>query len=244
MSKVILVTGSSRGIGKAIAELAHKNGYTVIVHGKTDSAKLNELNKKLSGSKKLVFDVASKEATSSAIKSLDVVVDVLINNAGVALNFINDLQESDDEKALTEYKVNILGIIHCTQSVLPGMLKKGKGSVINIASIKGRSQLTTLSSLTYGSTKAGVIAITKALAKVYSPYGVRFNVVSPGYVETDQASTWNKETFKRIGEGTIFGRMAKPEEIAKSVLFLASDDSSYTTGSELLVDGGYAIKGK
>ena len=239
--KTILITGSSRGIGKAIAELAHKQGYTVVVHGKTDSEELKLIHTQLKGSQKVVFDVADKEATQNAIKKIGH-IDALVNNAGIARNFIKDVAEVDDDKAIEEYKVNVLGAIHCIQAVLPNMLEKGAGSVVNISSIKGYANLATMSTLTYAPAKAGVISITKALAKSYP--AVRFNVVAPGYVETDQVNDWNEETFSRINNGTILGRIAKPEEIAPLVMFLISDDASYITGSEYLADGGYSIKGK
>ena len=143
---------------------------------------------------------------------------------------------------MEEYKVNVLGTLHCIQAVLPKMLEVGDGSVINISSIKGYSNLATMSTLTYASTKAGIISITKALAKVYPT--VRFNVVAPGYVETDQVNDWNQDTFDRINNGTVLGRIAKPDEIAPLVMFLASDSARYITGSEFLADGGYSIKGK
>lgn len=243
--KTILVTGSSRGIGKAIAELAHKQGYKVIVHGRSDSDELTQVHNQLDGSLKTFFDIADKEATHSAIKQLIAevgTIDVLVNNAGIARNFIKDVSEVDDEKALDEYRVNVLGTLHCVQAVLPKMLEKGSGSVINVSSIKGYPNLATMSTLTYAPAKAGVISLTKALAKAYPD--VRFNAVAPGYVETDQVSDWNDETFKRINDGTILGRIAKPEEIAPIVMFLASDDASYITGSDFLADGGYSIKGK
>lgn len=239
--KTILITGSSRGIGKAIAELAHKQGYTVIVHGRTDSNELNQIHENLSGSKKTSFDVSDKQATSEAIRKLGH-IDVLVNNAGVARNFLKDVSEMDDEKALEEYKTNVLGTLHCIQAVVPSMLSNKVGSVINISSIKGQPNLATTSTLTFAATKAGIISITKALAKTYP--GIRFNTVSPGYVETDQVSDWNEETFKRISDGTILGRISKPEEIAPLVMFLASDEASYITGSDFLADGGYSIKGK
>ncbi len=243
--KTILVTGSSRGIGKAIVELAHKQGFRVIVHGKSDSEALNSVCQQLEGSLKAVFDVSDKEATHIVIgKLLDEVgtIDVLVNNAGVARNFIKDVSEVDDDKALEEYKVNVLGSLHCIQAVLPKMLEKGSGSVVNISSIKGYPNLATMSTLTYAPAKAGVISITKALAKSYP--SVRFNVVAPGYVETDQVNDWNDETFNRINNGTVLGRIAKPEEIAPLVMFLASNEAGYITGSDFLADGGYAIKGK
>lgn len=243
MQKTILITGSSRGIGKAIAELAHQRDYKVIVHGRTDSSELQAAQASLPGSVKVFFDVADKAATQKALAEIGT-VDVLVNNAGVTRNFIKDIAEVDDEKALEEYRVNVLGAIHVIQSVLPGMLQQASGSIVNTSSIKGQYNLATMSTLTYGPSKAGVISLTKALAKSYGPQGIRFNSVSPGYVETDQVKDWNEETFKRINEGTIAGRMAKPEEIAKLVLFLASDEASYITGADFLADGGYAIKGK
>lgn len=169
-------------------------------------------------------------------------IDVLVNNAGIAKNFLKDISEVDDEAAVEEYRTNVLGTIHCTQAVLPSMLKSSGCSVVNIASIKGQYNLATLSTLTFAATKASIISITKALAKSYPD--IRFNSVSPGYVETDQVSDWNEQTFERINKGTILERIAKPEEVAPLVMFLASDDSSYITGSDFLVDGGYSLKGK
>lgn len=246
--RTILITGSSRGIGKAIAQLADKQGYKVIVHGKSDpDGKLYDFSETLKDGYCLTFDVSNKEATHKAIKGfIDNVgaIDVLVNNAGVARNFLKDVADMDDDKALEEYRTNVLGTLHCVQAVLPAMLVQKSGSVINIASIKGHYNLATMSTLTYATTKAGIISLTKALAKSYGDKGVRFNSVSPGYVETDQVNDWNEETFKRINDGTILGRISKTEEIAPLVLFLASDEASYITGSDFLADGGYSIKGK
>ena len=245
--KTILITGSSRGIGKAIATLAHKQGYKVIVHGKSGSEELNKTQQELDGSLKVVFDVADKQATHEAVANIlnEVgAIDVLVNNAGIARNFLKDIAEVDDDKAIEEYRTNVLGTLHVTQAVLPKMLEQQKGSVINIASIKGQYNLATTSTLTFATTKAGIISLTKALAKTYGDKGIRFNTVSPGYVETDQVNDWIEETFKRINDGTILGRIAKTEEIAPLVLFLASDEASYITGSDFLADGGYSIKGK
>ena len=113
--KTILVTGSSRGIGKAVATLAHSKGYTVIVHGKTDSSALNEVHKSLSGSIKTVFDIADEQATHSVIAEVHAqvgTIDVLVNNARVARNFLKGISDIDDDKAIEEYRTNVLGTLH------------------------------------------------------------------------------------------------------------------------------------
>ena len=245
MKKTILITGSSRGIGAATARLAHKQGYEVIVHGRTISAELRAIHDELAGSIPTHFDIADKAETHKAIAALIEqvgTIDVLVNNAGMGYAGITDISEIDDEKATQEYRVNVLGTLHCIQAVLPAMLKQKSGVVVSISSIKGQPNLATMSSLTYAASKAGVISLTKALAKAYPK--IRFNSVSPGYVKTDMAASWNEETFDRINSGTILGRIAKPEEIAPLVLFLASGEASCITGIDILADGGYAIKGK
>lgn len=245
--KTILITGSSRGIGKAVAQEAHAKGYKVIVHGKTDSDRLDQVHKELNGSVKTFFDVSNKSETQNAIQELikqHGAIDVLVNNSGIAINFLEDISEVDDEGAIEEFKTNILGPIHCIQAVLPAMKEKGSGSIINIASMKGHPQLSTMSSFTYGTTKSGVISLTKSLAKKYSESGIRVNSVSPGYVDTDILAHYDEATRKKRMEGILLNRFADPKEIAYLVLFLASDEAGYITGEDILIDGGYKLKGK
>lgn len=242
MSKTILITGSSRGIGKATAELAHKQGYKVIVHGKTDSEKLQQVHKSLPGSQKLVFDVADRDAVDKALRNLE--IDVLVNNAGIATNRMADIADHDELKAVEEFRTNILGTINCCKAVIPGMIKRQSGHIINVASIKGHPNLATISTGTFAATKSGVISLTKSLAKAYGDKGIRINSISPGYIETDQVADWPKGTFERIKNGTILGRIGQPEEIASIIIFLASDEASYIQGSDILADGGYELKGK
>jgi 3-oxoacyl-[acyl-carrier protein] reductase len=239
--KTILITGSSRGIGKAVAKLAAQKGYKVIVHGSRDSEELQKTHQEIKGSVKTFFDVSDRQAVHDEISKLGH-IDILINNAGMGRAGIQDVSDIQDEDALREYSVNVLGSLHCIQAVLPSMVKQGAGSVVNVSSLKGHYHLTSLSSLTYGTTKAGVIALTQALAKAYPQ--VRFNSVSPGYVQTDMAKLWKAETFDRIKEGTLAGRISQPKEIASVIMFLASDEASYITGTDVLADGGYNLKGK
>ena len=139
MKDVILITGSSRGIGKAIARKAYERGYTVIIHGKTDSEALRNTENELPGVHKVVFDVGNRDETQRELsKILEKVgtIDVLVNNAGIAKNLIKDIREVDEDFALEEWRTNVLGPIHCIQAILPGMRENGYGSIINIASIK------------------------------------------------------------------------------------------------------------
>lgn len=239
--KTILITGSSRGIGKAVAVQAASRGYKVIVHASTDSEQLKETHREIKGSIKTFFDISDKESVDTEVAKLGP-IDILVNNAGIGRSRNYDISDADDEQALKEYKVNVLGTLHCIQAVIPGMVERGTGSIVNTASIKGHYNLTSMKSLTYGISKAGVIAMTQALAKEFP--AVRINSVSPGYVKTEMSKGWPPETFEKIKNQTIVGRISQPEEIAQAILFLASDDSSYVTGTDLLIDGGFNIKDK
>jgi len=238
--KTILITGSSRGIGKAVAKLAASKGYKVIVHASTDSEQLNQTHKEIEGSIKTFFDISDKKAVLEAVAKLGP-IDILVNNAGIGRSRNTDLADADDEQALKEYKVNVLGTLHCIQAVMPSMKEHG-GSIVNVASIKGHYNLTGLKSLTYGISKAGVIAMTQALAKEYS--NVRINSVYPGYVKTEMSKSWPPETFEKIKNQTVAGRISQPEEIAEVIMFVASDAASYVTGTDFLADGGFTIKDK
>lgn len=243
----VLITGSSRGIGRAIALEAAKLGYFVILHGQTLSKDLKQMHRQIPNSSLLCFDVTDKKAVfkqiNSAIKMFGR-IDALVNNAGWFGNRCNSLDDIDDKKAIKEFSTNVLGTIHCCQAVIPLMIKQSGGSIVNISSMKGIPNLSTFSSLTYGATKAGVISITKSLAKKYAEGGIRINSVLPGYVHTDQVKNFSAETLSRIKNGILLNRMGQPEEIAHLVLFLLSDQAAYITGADFLIDGGYAIKGK
>lgn len=244
---VILITGSSRGIGKATALQAAKNGYQVILHGKTISKELKRIQAEIPQSLMVCFDVSNKLETQEQfrlIKQKIGRIDALVNNAGWFGNKCSSLEDIDDAIAIEEFRINVLGTIHCCQETIPMMIQQGGGSIVNISSIKGFPNLSTFTSFTYGATKAGVISITKSLAKKYSEHEIRINTVLPGYIETDQVKNWGEESYARIKNGILLNRIGKPEEVASLVMFLLSSEASYITGSEFFIDGGYSLKGK
>ena len=212
--KTILITGSSRWIWRAIALQASKQGYQVILHGRTDSDALRSVGREIPSAVVTYFDIADKNAVNSAIGSLIEQfwnIDILVNNAWIAENFVTNIEDIDDEKALHEWRVNVLGTIHCIQAVLSSMKSMSGGNIINISSIKWHPNLSTMSTCTFAQTKAAVQSLTKSVAKTYAQYGIRVNSISPWYTETDQVQLWNEETFSRINNGTLLGRIASPD---------------------------------
>jgi 3-oxoacyl-[acyl-carrier protein] reductase len=236
--KVVLITGSSRGIGAAAARLAHARGAQVVVHGRSDSAQLQELAKELDA-QAVVFDVADNEAVKKALEPIER-VDVLINSAGIAGS--QDFLKMTDEDVLKIFHTNVLGTIHVCQAVIPKMLEAGSGRIVNVASIRGHASMASVRGVAYPISKASIVNLTASLAKMYAPH-IAVNAVSPGMTATDISSTWNDLVWKQAGEALV-GRAGKPEEVAEALLFLASDRASFVTGTKLVVDGGYEVAGK
>lgn len=242
-SKVLLITGSSRGIGAATARLAYARGAQVILHGQTRSTALEQLSAELNDAPIVVCDVASKSAVERALQPvLDEYgkIDVLINSAGIVLP--KPFLEADDENWLDQYKVNVLGIVHMCQVVIPYMQKQHYGRIVNIASTRGYQTLASGRGMGYSVSKAAVINLTAALAKEFAP-DIAVNAVAPSFTETDMSKSWNDAVREQV-KTALLPRAAQPEEMAESILFLASDASSFTTGQTLLVDGGYIMSGK
>lgn len=239
--RVVLITGSSRGIGEACARLAINYGARVILHGRTESEDLKKLVKELN-TDFIVCDVADKAAVERAVKDVAGMgkIDVLINSAGILNN--KSLFESDDENFLENFTVNLLGTVHFCQAVAPYMKKNNYGRIVNIASIRGHAHLANNESVAYSASKAAVINFTTALAKECAPF-ILVNCVSPGPTLTEMSKHWS-ETLKQKYQTGLLKRAAKPEEIAEMILFLASDRNSFMTGQTIIVDGGYSISGK
>lgn len=242
--KTILITGSSRGIGKAVAELAHAQGFNVIVHGKTDSEELNKTHTGIEGSFKIFCDVADKEAVNSEVKKLIdkfKTIDVLVNSAGVVRP--KPFLEYEGEDIIDEFSINLLGPVYFCQAVIPAMKENEYGRIVNISSIRGIPSLTSERGLSYSMSKAAVISLTSGLSKELAPY-ITVNSVAPGFTETEMAKTWNDKVWKQAREGSLMGRPAKPTEIASAVMYLGSEEAGFITGQTILVDGGYEGGGK
>lgn len=239
--KNILITGSSSGIGLATAKLAKKYGANVIVHGKVDSEELRSLAGELGGGY-IVCDVADKVAVDCEIKRiLDKVgkIDILVNSAGISL--AEDFLGSTDEFWLEIFKVNVLGTTHFCQAVIPQMKKNKYGRIVNISSIKGYYNMA--GSSAYSASKAAIISITSSLAKEFAPE-IAVNAIAPGYTDTPMSKTRTSSAAMEKAKTALAGRVGRPEEIAESILFFASDRASFITGQTLLVDGGYSVSGK
>lgn len=234
-NRVVLITGSSSGIGEATARLAKSYGAEVIVHDKAPSQALEDLAKKL-GARVITCDIADEAAARSAVRGIDK-IDVLVNCAGI--NSANSLEETSDEEWLEAYRMNVLGTVHMCKQVIPLMQKNRYGRIVNIASIRGYG--ITSGRTAYSASKAAIINLTASLAKEFSPIAV--NAVSPGFTNTAMAKTWS-EAVRAQTMQSLLRRIAEPAEIAEAICFLSSDKASFITGQTLLVDGGYSIAGK
>ncbi len=239
-NKIILITGSSSGIGAATARLAKEYGARVILHGKTESKELKELAEELNCDY-IFCDVADKKAVDSEVqKILKKVrrIDLLVNSAGIAprATFL----ESTDNLWLDVFKVNVLGTTHFCQAIIPQMQKNKYGRIVNIASI--RAYVNTAGRPAYSASKAAIVNLTAVLAKEFAP-NIAVNAVAPGYTNTPIAKNWDDAVWKKV-KTSLLGRIAEPKEIAEVILFLASERSSFITGQTILVDGGYSISEK
>ncbi|MDA9661124.1 SDR family oxidoreductase [Gammaproteobacteria bacterium] len=236
MPKKILITGSSRGIGAAIARLAKEKGYDVLLHGKSTSPSLSSLARELDSSY-ITFDVSKEKDVRQALSEIEC-IDVLINSAGI--NISKSFKKLTNSDWKTIYDINVFGLANVTRHVVP-IMKRSKyvGKVINIASIKGL--YSSVGRVAYASSKAAVINLTTGLAKELAPK-ILVNAVAPGFTSTEMTeSTWSDRIKEQVGN-ILLQRMADPSEIAEVVLFLSSEASEYITGQTINVDGGFSIK--
>lgn len=239
--KVALITGASRGIGKAVALLLAKEGAKVVVNYSSSKEEaevvVNEIQKIGSDSLAIQADVSNeadvRKMVNEAVNRFGR-IDILVNNAGIVFDI--PFMEKTVEQWNKTLGVNLVGQFLCSKYVSPHM-KEG-GRIINISSTNGVYSMHP-ESMDYDASKAGVIAMTKGLAQELAPRNILVNSIAPGWVNTDMNEDLPEDFVKEETQHVWLKRFAEPEEIAKAVLFLASDDSSYITGTTLIVDGGY-----
>lgn len=242
-NKIILITGASKGIGKATAELFAKEGARLILTGRNLEA-LNQLKSTLIPhiDEHLVYtmDVNQAENIKSVFDSLvskKIFIDCLVNNAGIMKDAT--LQMMKPEIIEEIYSTNVTGTIISTQMALKSLIRNRGGSIINLSSIIGTNG--NLGQTIYGSSKSAIIGFTKSLSKELAALQIRVNAIAPGFIDTDMTKGMDEKFYEKNLKSIGMRRLGKPEDIAKVALFLASDLSSYVTGQIIGVDGGMII---
>lgn len=244
MKKVALITGSSRGIGRAAAyQLAH-DGCAVCVNYYERKDKADELVSLLrsEGCEAIAVqaDVSKRDEVNAMVAQCERElgkITLLVNNAGVAGQAL--FQDVTDEMWERYFGVNLNGARNTIQAVLPNMLHEKSGCIVNISSIWGQHGASC--EVTYSCTKHALIGLTRSLALEVAPSGIRVNCVAPGVIETDMVRVLGEETIRGLVEQTPLGRLGRPEDIAEAVVYLASDKASFVTGQVLAVDGAFVL---
>ena len=244
MRTVALVTGSSRGIGRAIALRLAREGYAIALNARHNSesvqqtlAELRELGVDADFFECDVSDAAAVAKMHAAIEARLGTVSLLINNAGVAQQkLFTDIDPSEWRSMMG---VHLDGTFYCCREFLSPMIAAHDGVVINVSSMWG--QIGGSCEVHYSAAKAGVIGLTKALAKEVGPAGVRVNCVAPGVIRTDMLSDFSEEDLTALAEETPLMRLGTPEDVAETVAFLASDRAAFITGQVIAPNGGFVI---
>lgn len=238
--KVVLVTGGSRGIGKAIVESFAEAGYAVVINCSTSYKEAEVLMNALSARTSVSIEQADVSNMAAAKQMMDNVVskygriDVLVNNAGIARDGFLMLMSDDDWRDVIS--INLNGVFNCSKAATTHMISQRSGSIINVSSLSG---ITGLAGQTnYAAAKGGVISFTKALAKELAPFGIRVNAVAPGVIETEMLESINERTREGYLSAIPLKRFGRPQEVASVVRFLASEDASYITGETICITGG------
>jgi acetoacetyl-CoA reductase len=235
-NRVALVTGGTRGIGKAIAIDLKKAGCKVIAsyHGNEEAA---QAFKKETGIAVSRFDVGSYDECQAAVRTMEAEfgpIDILINNAGITRDgFLHKMSEDNWDAVIN---TNLKSLFNMSRAVIEGMRARSYGRIITIGSING--QLGQFGQTNYSAAKAGVIGFTKSLARECAGKGITVNAVAPGYIETDMVKAVSEDVIKKIVVQIPVGRLGQPKEVARAVCFLAADEAGFITGETLSVNGG------
>lgn len=243
MAKSAIVTGASRGIGRAVAQELAKRGYRVLVCYRKNSDGAADVchGIRAAGGVALPFqmDIADlsdcRRTVSKAMMEFGR-IDVLVNNAGIALSRL--FTETDEAEYDRVFDVNMKGPFFLTRAAAKEMVAAGGGSIVNLSSMWGISGAS--GEVAYSASKAAVIGFTKALAKELAPSHIRVNAVAPGVIDTDMNACYSEDTLRMLAEKTPLGRLGTPEEIASCVCFLA-EDATFLTGQVLTADGGFLL---
>lgn len=241
-NKTVIITGSNRGIGLATVEVFAKMGAEIWACSRTKSSEFEDTIGKLAAENQVpihpvYFDVNDDPTVKRTIKEIGKIsgkIDVLVNNAGISVEKLFSMTSMETMRKTME--TNFLSQVQISQLVSRYMMKQKSGSIVNVGSVAGmrREQ----GGLAYGSSKAAVIFYTRTMALELGQYGIRVNSVSPGFIATDMWAKRKDDIFEAIVRETPLGRQGDPREVANTILFLASDLSSYMTGQNLVVDGG------
>ena len=233
--KNVLISGGSRGIGRAMVYAFIKEGYKVSFLYKSNEQAAKEVAD-ATGALAIRCDVSSPDEVKQALEKVGE-IDILINNAGISVvNLLTDTTLEEWEKL---FSINVTGTFLASKYAAKEMIKNHSGKIINISSIWGVSGACMESC--YSASKGAVIAFTKALAKELGPSGITVNCVAPGFIDTDMNSDVTEEDRVAFCEETPLGRIGTPEEVANTVLFLASDNASFITGQIISCDGGVIV---
>lgn len=242
--KTVLITGASGGIGRATALLFSQKGYAVALHYHTNQEAAESLCRLLMEEGRKAIAVGADlsdpfEAEAAVAKAENALgpIDVLVNNAGFAdQRLFCDISSALWKKMMD---VHVNAAFYCTKAVLPSMIRRKSGNIINVSSMWG--QVGASCEVHYSTAKAALIGMTKALAKEVGPSGIRVNCVAPGVIATAMLSGFSAEDLQALAEGTPLGRLGTPEDVARAILFLASDESSFITGQVVCPNGGLVI---
>lgn len=243
-SRCALITGGSRGIGKAICLKLAKLGYKVALNYRSDEAGAMEVVNliKNHGGEAVAIkgDVSNYEEALNIIeqtKNIYGTIDVLVNNAGITNDkLMLRMKEEDFDKVIN---VNLKGTFNCVKHVVPVMLKNKRGVIINLSSVIGI--IGNAGQSNYAASKAGIIGLTKSMAKELGGKGIRVNAIAPGFIKTDMTETLSETVKEKLKESIPLKRLGEGEDIAEAVSFLCSDGASYITGQVINVDGGMVM---